>query len=191
MKFLLDAGYPAEVGKLSFEPSFPIRGLALDNLYGNLLKVGCCAHEWVHARVHVFTCACVLVHACAWLAWLFGVASTAVHSHVCLLLQLDAFGHVINAYHGRKCLTEDEIEDVSQTVFLLRSPPPLFLLLLFGFSRACFMLCWLPHVLCVCIAWPALRRVVYQPGRPLHLSLHGDEHPLQHPRSANQPSLHL
>lgn len=38
-KKLVDMGYPKELGDTSYDPSFPIRGLWFDTLYGNFLKV--------------------------------------------------------------------------------------------------------------------------------------------------------
>ncbi|XP_065648392.1 cytosolic purine 5'-nucleotidase isoform X3 [Hydra vulgaris] len=36
---LIDEGYPTELKNYKYDPSFPVRGLLFDNLYGNLLKV--------------------------------------------------------------------------------------------------------------------------------------------------------
>lgn len=36
---LIDMGYPEEIRAFEYDPSFPIRGLWFDSLYGNLLKV--------------------------------------------------------------------------------------------------------------------------------------------------------
>ncbi|XP_076461422.1 cytosolic purine 5'-nucleotidase-like isoform X2 [Babylonia areolata] len=38
-KQLVDMGYPQAISDFQYDPSFPIRGLWFDNLYGNLLKV--------------------------------------------------------------------------------------------------------------------------------------------------------
>jgi len=48
--YLISMGYPAEISEFEYDPSFPIRGLWFDTLYGNLLKVDAygnilvCAH---------------------------------------------------------------------------------------------------------------------------------------------------
>lgn len=36
---LIDIGYPKEILQFEYDPSFPIRGLWYDTMYGNLLKV--------------------------------------------------------------------------------------------------------------------------------------------------------
>jgi 5'-nucleotidase len=36
---LVKLGYPSEILQFEYDPSFPIRGLWFDSLYGNLLKV--------------------------------------------------------------------------------------------------------------------------------------------------------
>lgn len=36
---LVSLGYPAEIRQFEYDPSFPVRGLWFDSLYGNLLKV--------------------------------------------------------------------------------------------------------------------------------------------------------
>lgn len=36
---LVSMGYPKEIMQFEYDPSFPIRGLWFDTLYGNLLKV--------------------------------------------------------------------------------------------------------------------------------------------------------
>lgn len=36
---LLDMGYPKEIEQFEYDPSFPVRGLWFDTVYGNLLKV--------------------------------------------------------------------------------------------------------------------------------------------------------
>lgn len=38
-KKLVSMGYPKEIGETTYDPSFPIRGLWFDTLYGNFLKV--------------------------------------------------------------------------------------------------------------------------------------------------------
>ncbi len=38
-KRLVTLGYPSEILQFEYDPSFPIRGLWFDTLYGNLLKV--------------------------------------------------------------------------------------------------------------------------------------------------------
>lgn len=39
VKKLVDMGYPKELSDTNYDPSFPLRGLLLDSLYGNFLKV--------------------------------------------------------------------------------------------------------------------------------------------------------
>lgn len=39
VKKLVDMGYPKELSNTNYDPSFPLRGLLLDSLYGNFLKV--------------------------------------------------------------------------------------------------------------------------------------------------------
>lgn len=51
-KKLVEMGYPEELGKTSYDPSFPIRGLWFDTLYGNFLKVD--AHGNILVCVHGF-----------------------------------------------------------------------------------------------------------------------------------------
>lgn len=36
---LVDIGYPKEIFQFEYDPSFPVRGLWFDTVYGNLLKV--------------------------------------------------------------------------------------------------------------------------------------------------------
>lgn len=36
---LVDMGYPTKLGNIEYDSSFPVRGLWLDTLYGNFLKV--------------------------------------------------------------------------------------------------------------------------------------------------------
>jgi len=36
---LIEQGYPSELAKFEYDPTFPIRGLLFDKLYGNLLKI--------------------------------------------------------------------------------------------------------------------------------------------------------
>lgn len=36
---LVSLGYPEEIKEFEYDPSFPVRGLWFDTLYGNLLKV--------------------------------------------------------------------------------------------------------------------------------------------------------
>jgi 5'-nucleotidase len=37
--YLISIGYPKEIEEFVYDPTFPVRGLWFDNLYGNLLKV--------------------------------------------------------------------------------------------------------------------------------------------------------
>lgn len=36
---LVSMGYPSEIQQFEYDPSFPVRGLWFDTVYGNLLKV--------------------------------------------------------------------------------------------------------------------------------------------------------
>ena len=50
VKKFIDAGYPAELSKLKFDPNFVIRGLLVDRKRGNLLKVD--GHKYVKTAFH-------------------------------------------------------------------------------------------------------------------------------------------
>lgn len=39
VKLLITMGYPSAIGDFEYDPSFPVRSLWFDTLYGNLLKV--------------------------------------------------------------------------------------------------------------------------------------------------------
>lgn len=49
---LLHMGYPEEISAFEYDPSFPVRGLWFDTLYGNLLKVD--AYGNILVAVHGF-----------------------------------------------------------------------------------------------------------------------------------------
>ena len=50
IKKFIEAGYPEELQRLEFKPSFAIRGLLVDRERGNLLKAD--AHKYVKAAYH-------------------------------------------------------------------------------------------------------------------------------------------
>ncbi|XP_053678923.1 cytosolic purine 5'-nucleotidase [Anopheles nili] len=55
---LVSLGYPAEIRQFEYDPSFPVRGLWFDSLYGNLLKVDAygnilvCVHGFEFLKHH-------------------------------------------------------------------------------------------------------------------------------------------
>uniref|UniRef100_A0A182LWW2 Cytosolic purine 5'-nucleotidase n=1 Tax=Anopheles culicifacies TaxID=139723 RepID=A0A182LWW2_9DIPT len=55
---LVNLGYPAEIRQFEYDPSFPVRGLWFDSLYGNLLKVDAygnilvCVHGFEFLKHH-------------------------------------------------------------------------------------------------------------------------------------------
>lgn len=57
---LVSMGYPKEIMQFEYDPSFPIRGLWFDTLYGNLLKVDAygnilvCCHGFEFLKQWVF-----------------------------------------------------------------------------------------------------------------------------------------
>lgn len=59
---LVSMGYPKEIMQFEYDPSFPIRGLWFDTLYGNLLKVDAygnilvCCHGFEFLKQWVFLC---------------------------------------------------------------------------------------------------------------------------------------
>ncbi|XP_013392914.1 cytosolic purine 5'-nucleotidase isoform X2 [Lingula anatina] len=55
---LVDIGYPSEIKEFQYQPTFPVRGLWFDKLYGNLLKVDqfgnilVCVHGFYFLKPH-------------------------------------------------------------------------------------------------------------------------------------------